>query len=125
MNDTARWLAGASLLVGAWILVSAFVLEMPDSHYWNNIVVGAAIVVLAGYTAFRAMEGSVKGWAAGLAGLLGLWMVATPFVYETVGDTILWSDVLSGAVVAILGGYVAYRASRTEEAATTERQAAQ
>ena len=37
------------MLLGAWVFVSAFVFEVAQGHYWNNLVVGAAIVVLAAY----------------------------------------------------------------------------
>lgn len=125
MTDTERWLAGVAALVGAWIFASAFLFEMPDSHFWNNIAVGGAIAILAAYSGYRAMEGSMNMWVIGLAALLGLWMIATPFVYESVSDAVLYSDVVGGAVVAILGGYDAYMAQREERTMGTEREMAQ
>ncbi|MFB6109085.1 MAG: hypothetical protein ABEJ82_09665 [Haloplanus sp.] len=118
MSRTHRWIGSVSALVGAWVFVSAFVLDMAGAHFWNDVVVGAAIFVLAGYSAVRA-SGSETGnvWASGLAGLLGLWTIATPFVYGA-GSTSMWSGVVSGVVVAVLSGYNAYAASNAAEAST-------
>lgn len=125
MNDTERWLAGIVALVGAWIFVTPFLFEMPDSHFWNNIAVGGVIAILAAYSGEQARRGVMSTWVIGLAALLGLWMIATPFVYESVSDAVLYSDVLSGAVVAILGGYDTYMAQREERTMGTEREMAQ
>ena len=109
MSETQRWIGGLSALVGAWVFVSTFVFGLSSSHFWNNVVIGAAIVILAGYSAVQASESrGPNPWASGLAALLGLWMIVAPFVFQTAGSVVLWSDVLSGAVVAVLSGYNAY-----------------
>lgn len=47
-------------------------------------------------------------WLAGINGLLGLWLIAAPFIFSApVGD--LWNDVVVGALVAGLAGYNYYR----------------
>lgn len=112
MSETHRWISGLALLVGAWVFVSAFVLQIGGGHYWNNIVVGAAIVLLSGFSATQAGESATPNvWASGLSGLLGLWMIATPFVYGAATSVVLWSGVLSGIAVAVLEGYNTYAAS--------------
>lgn len=120
MTEVTRIASGVSALFGAWVLVSAFVLEMSVTHYWNAIVVGAAVVLLGGYAALRAMEmDTTKMWTSVLAGLLGLWLIASPFVYEAT-DTVLWSAVISGIAIAALSGYSAYAARRVTETTPTE-----
>lgn len=112
MSTTRRWLSGIALVVGAWVFASAFVLDIAGGHYWNNIVVGAAIFVLSGYSALRDMEDEAPStWTSGLSALLGLWMIATPFVYGYANQTVLASGVVSGVIVAVLEGYNAYTAS--------------
>lgn len=110
MSMNHRWIGGISALFGAWVFVSAFVFGMAGAHFWNDIVVGAAIFVLAGYSAGRA---TANAWSSGLAALLGLWMIVTPFVYAGVGTAATWSGVISGIVVAVLSGYNAYRANES------------
>jgi len=112
MSTTRRWLSGIALVVGAWVFASAFVLDVGAGQYWNNIVVGASVLVLSGYSALREMaEEAPSTWASGLSALLGLWLIATPFVYGYANQTILASSALSGVIVAVLEGYNAYTAS--------------
>lgn len=120
MSETHRWLGGIDLVVGAWVFVSAFAFAMVGASFWNNVVVGAAIFVLSGYSAYEASESEPGNmWTSGLSGLLGLWMIVAPFVYGSAGIA-LWSDVLSGIVVAVLAGYNAYEASESAGTATTQ-----
>ncbi|MFB6075199.1 MAG: SPW repeat protein [Haloarculaceae archaeon] len=124
MAQMHRWLSGISALFGAWVFVSVFALGASGSHYWNDLVVGAAIFILAGYSFLQeASEPSVV-WTSALAALLGLWMIATPFVYSGVSSTMMWSGVISGVVVAILSGYDAYDANRSGRTAAAERSGA-
>jgi hypothetical protein len=119
MSETHRWIGGISALFGAWLFVSAFVFDMSGAHFWNDLVVGAAIVVLAGYSATQADAMSPgNSWTSGLAALLGLWMIATPFVYGA-ATYAMWSSVVSGVAVAILSGYNAYEAADTGSASIT------
>lgn len=123
MSETHRWLGAISTLVGAWVFASAFVFDMATPHFWNNVLAGAGIVGFAGYVALRAAK-TTRGVriAASVATLLGLWMIATPFVFG-VGTTsmlafestttAMWSGVISGFVVAVLSGYTANEARKS------------
>ena len=128
MSETARsgddiggYVSAVTALIGGWIVVGAFVFApIPAANFWNDIVVGAAIGIIAGYNAFKAddLEGINTG-AAALVALLGLWMVVAPFVFETTGAVSFWSDVISGALVAVLAGYNAYRSRGVERRTPT------
>lgn len=135
MSDTGRWLAAASAVLGAWVVVSAFVFELQIGHFWNNLIVGISIAALAGYSGYQASEGTASRGASGLAALLGLWMIVTPFVYPGVevawlwgtaptgaNTAILWSDLVSGVLVAVFSGYNATQATSTEPTSETERE---
>lgn len=112
----AKWLSGIASLLGAWIAVSPWVLE-PDvvaGTLWNNVIVGAAIFLIAGYNYYRMSKGlSASAGSAGLVALLGLWMIIAPFVVFEVATDLLWSDVISGIIVAAIGGYNAYAGRET------------
>ncbi|WP_276279306.1 SPW repeat protein [Halorussus caseinilyticus] len=119
-NDTSGYISAATALVGGWIVISAFVYSPPAANFWNDIIVGAAIGVIAGYNAFKADDpGGINTGSASLVALLGLWMVIAPFVFETVLEAAFWSDIVSGAIVAVLAGYNAYRSRGTERRAPT------
>lgn len=119
-DNIGGYVSALVALVGAWIVISAFLYEPPAANFWNDIIVGAAIGIIAGYNAFRAddVEGINTG-AASLVALLGLWMVVAPFVFEVFADGAFWSDVVSGVLVAGLAGYNAYRARSTERQTRT------
>lgn len=53
-------------------------------------------------------------WTSWVVAILGLWILVSPFVMS--GDigtgAVMWSNVLSGAIVLILGGWEAYEAQQ-------------
>ena len=111
MTRRIKWPIGIAALFGAWMFVSAFALGMPSGRFWNDVVVGAVIAIVAAYSAYTS-RGSRS--ASGLATLLGLWAIVTPFVYAG-GTTMLYSDVITGIVVAVLAGYDTYVLGTTRE----------
>ena len=119
-ESNLKWLSGFVSLVGAWVFASAFVYpEMSLASYWNNIIIGLAIFLVAGYNYYRMTNGlSVSVGSSAFVALLGLWMVLVPFVLADVG-TAFWSDVVSGVIVAIGAGYNAYAGSSSEAGAPT------
>lgn len=122
-DDTraTMYVSGLVSLVGLWIAVSPFVYETTEMALWNNVVVGAAIFLIAGYNFYRTYEGTLASvGSASLVALLGLWMIVTPFVMALDSDVLFWSNVAAGAVVALLAGYNAYasREARTTPAGT-------
>lgn len=120
MSETHRLLGGISAAVGVWVFISAFVIGMAGAQFWSELIVGAAVFVLAGYSAIQADTAETGNpWASGLAGLLGLWLIATPFVYGAIGPSV-WSSVISGSIVAVLSGYNAYEAWETTGPPTRE-----
>ena len=121
-DDTiGGWISAVVALVGGWIVLSAFLFApMPAANFWNDIIVGAAIGIIAGYNAIKTDDfETISTGAAGLVALLGLWMILAPFVFETTTTLAFWSDVISGAVVAVLAGYNAYQARSTPRRTAT------
>ena len=58
----------------------------------------------------------VMQWVSGLAALVGLWLVASPFLFEST-DTAVWNDTLVGTAIFALAGYNFVRMSRDRLAA--------
>ncbi|WP_433631433.1 SPW repeat protein [Halomicrococcus sp. NG-SE-24] len=119
-DSNLKWLSGFVSLVGAWIFVSAFVYDtMSTVSYWNNVIVGLAIFLIAGYNYYRMTNGyEVSVGSAGFVALLGLWMILVPFVIADIGAA-FWSDVISGIVVAGIAGYNAYAGREMRTGAPT------
>lgn len=114
-----KWLGGVVAVLGLWIAASSFVFAgMSEASYWNNIIIGVAIFLIAGYNTYRLMsEMSVGVASTALVTLLGLWMIAAPFVFGVTLTMLLWSDAIAGALVAILAGYNTYVERKAEQAA--------
>lgn len=122
MSETTKWLSGINSVLGAWLVVSPFVLTTTagglTASNWNNIIIGIAIFLIAGYNYYRQsqmLEASTG--SSSLVALLGLWMIIAPFVvFATVGS-MFWSNVITGALVTIISVYVAYEAREAAVAA--------
>ena len=121
--DALLWISGIVSLIGLWIAASPFVYDTTVTALWNNLLVGAAVFLIAGYNYYRYTTGLRTGVGAmTLVAILGLWTLAAPFLIEMVSDAAFWSNVISGLLIALLAGYVAYagRAVETTTPASAE-----
>lgn len=95
--------AGLAAGLGAWILWSGVFLTGSGPIIWSNFLAGAAIAVFASYAAAWPDGGRLPAIAApAIALLLGIWVLAAPFVLEVTAARLFWSNVVSGALVALL-----------------------
>ncbi|WP_312910337.1 SPW repeat protein [Natronosalvus caseinilyticus] len=53
----------------------------------------------------------VMQWLSALVALIGLYVVASPFIFEAT-ETAIWNDTLIGTAIFLLAGYNFYRLSR-------------
>lgn len=121
--DGQKWLSGIVSLIGLWLAVSPFVYETAQSVLWNNLLIGGAVFLLAGYNYYRITNGHPTSTGVmSLVALLALWIVVSQFAIGgqfaigslEVADTgLTWSNVVSGLVAAALSAYVAYAAGRS------------
>ncbi|APX96232.1 SPW repeat protein [Natronorubrum daqingense] len=95
--------AGVAAGLGAWILWSGVVLTGMGTIIVLNFLAGAAIAAFAAYTAAWPDGGSLPPVVAPIfVALLGLVVLAAPFLFEGTTDRLLWSNVISGLLVALL-----------------------
>jgi len=118
-----RFSSGFNAGIGAWLIIAPFILSYSgiESAMWNDIVVGAWLLIVAGLRAVNTTKYEGLSWANVF---FGLWLVAAPFVlgyasfggglagvYETgaVGDVTAlnhsgatWNDIVNGVLVIIL-----------------------
>ncbi|WP_222918807.1 hypothetical protein [Natrinema sp. SYSU A 869] len=114
--ERGTWIAAVVGLLGLVLLAEAVVLELAASQFWNDVLVGATLLLAGAYNYFRRSNrefGSLG--VASLVALLGLWLAATPFllgtglgVTETTSDIGVWIDIVVGLVAFGLGSYSAY-----------------
>lgn len=121
-TDMMQWLSAIVALVGLYIAVSPFLFEATQAATWNDLLVGIAIFLLAGYNFLRlARDHLANVGVASLAALLGLWALISPFVIEMGSNELATGTALSGLIVAALSAYNAYANRR---AAAPDRAAA-
>ena len=84
-----------NILLGIWIIASPFVLGFHSPNtMWNNIIVGAAVGILA----LIRWGMHQTGWSW-LNLVLGIWLVISPFVFFLSGAA-MWNNVILGIIVA-------------------------
>ncbi|MCX2948890.1 SPW repeat protein [Lentzea sp. NEAU-D7] len=102
--------SAVTFLAGVWLVLSPFALDYAPAvqgvgAYWNDLVVGSAIAVLA---LVRAVSPRNVPWFSVVNVALGTWLIVAPMVLdyaEGVSTTVATSnDVIVGALVVIMAG---------------------
>ncbi|MFC6766422.1 SPW repeat domain-containing protein [Natrinema soli] len=80
MDTTTKLTVAGNGVLGCWLIAAPFVLDTPVVGHWNDVIVGAAVILVAGYNYARAVRRRpVSATGAGLIAILGLWLVVAPF----------------------------------------------
>ncbi|UPV76884.1 hypothetical protein M0R89_20670 (plasmid) [Halorussus limi] len=116
--ERGKWLSGIIALIGAWMIVQSFLFDMVASQFWNDIIVGALLLVAGGYNYSRRGNDKVGSvGAAAVAALVGLWLIAAPFMFgwdagatEATNPLVFWNDIVVGLITFALGAFSAYAA---------------
>ncbi len=99
-----RWQDMVNLLVGLWIATSPWVLgygEGMNPAIWNALLLGGVILVIA-----LADIDSPTRWEEWTLAALGVWSIASPWVFGYSGHSMaMLNSVAAGIVVAVLAGW--------------------
>jgi len=94
---------GLDVLAGIWLIAAPFVLSYSTKggSTTSDVLVGIAVILLAGYELIgENYRQAVPNW---INVLLGIWLVAAPFVLGfPSGSAAMWNDVIMGVIVAVL-----------------------
>ena len=126
-SEQGKWLSAIIALGGLWLIVEAWVFDVTQVSFWNGMLVGIALVALGGYNYYRRNNEELGSTAAAaLSALLGLWLIAAPFllsggVATDTSPVTFWTDVIVGLVVFLLGAYSAYESRDAEAPAAATR----
>lgn len=98
-RETIQSLAVINLILGAWLIISPFILNYTSSAArWDQTIVGIAFVVLAG---LRAIAPRMQ-WLSFLTGLGAIWAVIAPFILSYNRSVSYWNEIIVAIVVGIL-----------------------
>lgn len=129
-TESGKWISALVALLGLWMLVQSFLLDPVAGNFWSDVIVGIALLALGGYNYYRRADERLGSAAVGaFVALLGLWLIATPFILGSTGeagagvemDVEFWNDVAVGVVTFLLGAYSAYEARETDVARPAAR----
>jgi hypothetical protein len=106
---SANWV---NVIFGIWVAVSPFALAFTalPAATWNAVIVGLLIAILA------LSRSPVNQSVSFLNILLGLWLIASPFVLGIAASMVFWNSIIFGALIVIsafFAGDVPYRARPT------------
>ena len=117
VDERGKGLSAIIALLGVWMLLEAVLLDVAATQFWNDVLVGVLLLAVGGYNYTRQADeetGSVA--VASVAALLGLWLLAAPFVLgtgvgltETLNDFAFWNDIVVGLLALVVGAYSAYQ----------------
>ncbi|MFB6186622.1 MAG: SPW repeat protein [Halobacteriaceae archaeon] len=115
-DNLIKWTSGIAALGGIWAIIAPFIwMGVSSSMMWSNIIIGAAVFLLAGFSWYRKYTGeSAHKVASWLAAIGGLWFIVAPFVFTGVPNNLMITNVIAGIIVAVLAGYTAYQGGETE-----------
>lgn len=122
-DESGKWISAIIAVLGLWLIVEALLFDLVATQFWNDVLVGVLLFAVGAYNySKRANEqlGSIP--AAILAALLGLWLIATPFLFgadigltETANELGFWNDIIAGLIAFVLGAYSAYETREQRE----------
>ena len=98
----ARGASGLNVVLGCWLIASPWIFGyvVSASAFWNSIVVGALVALLALSRFSAPRSGTGLNW---LSVLLGLWAIVSPWIYGYWGhEAAKWNSVAVGLAVAVV-----------------------
>ncbi|MDS0476905.1 hypothetical protein [Natrinema sp. 1APR25-10V2] len=107
--DTIRWISALIALIGFYLVVSPFFLNVAGVAIWNSICTGMTILFASGHNFVRLSRDRLASVSvASLTVLLGLWALLSPLIIEMGSSVLATSTAIAGVIVAALSAYNAY-----------------
>ena len=113
------WQDWLTAVVGAWLIVSPWILKFPMPEgtsatlvNWNFVLTGVAALVLGG-----AALASYRLWEEWADVVVGLWLVVSPWVLHfTVSPMAKWNAVIAGLVIIVTAAWTLLEGRQPEHA---------
>ncbi|WP_224269762.1 SPW repeat protein [Haloprofundus salinisoli] len=130
-DESGKGLSAVIALLGLWMIIQAIMFDITATQFGNDVIIGGLLFAVGAYNYSRRSNervGSIA--AASVAALLGLWLIAAPFMFgadagftEATNDLAFWNDVIVGLLAFALGAYSAYEAREERKEAENRRTA--
>ncbi|WP_250141439.1 SPW repeat domain-containing protein [Halosolutus amylolyticus] len=113
--------AGLVAAIGTWILLSGIFLTGFGWIVTLNVLLGATIATVASYAAAWPSDGPLPGpslVAPLIALVLGIVVIALPFLLNVADARMVWSNVIAGALVVVLSAAAVYGSVQLQKRTT-------
>lgn len=98
LSAQARKAHIALVVLGVWLVVAPFILAYGHKGATaNELVVGILLAALA----WVRLRSPVDAWATWTSGVLGLWLVFSPFIFGYVHPATYWNQLGVGILIVI------------------------
>lgn len=112
-----RTASGINVVLGVWLIVAAFAVAVSQEAYWNDLLVGIIVLVLAAARLSKPTEGTKP--ASWVNAAIGVWLIAAPFILGYEVDREMWNDVIVGILVLLFAAWSASMPREADTARTT------
>ena len=114
-TDTMKWVSAIVALAGLGLVAYPFMFEATETAFWNDVLVGTGIFLLAAYNYVRLSRDRLASvGVASVATLLGLWALVSPAVIEMGSNELAATTAGGGLIAAVLSAYNAYANSKAD-----------
>jgi len=102
MDNRIKTASGLNVLAGIWLFFSPWIFNYAVNYgaLWSSVIVGVIVVALAAMRAFNPENAPAMSW---FNFLLGLWVIASPWIFGyALNTSAMWDKVITGAIVSCL-----------------------
>lgn len=108
-NASERWQDSVNVLLGVWLVISAWVLGFTEvtAAFWNALFFGAVLAIAAFAAVVR-----FHTWEEWVGAFVGLWLVISPWLLgfvafggESAAVTATWNTLITGVIALALAAW--------------------
>lgn len=98
MEHKQRWQDWVNLILSVWLFLSPFFGFEALTHVasWNSFIFGIAVFVVSVIALI-----TPKIWEEWVNGIIGLWLIASPFIFVFSSHQAAWNVVVIGILIFI------------------------
>ena len=90
------WAAIINILLGLWLMISPYLLQLEKAASNNNYIVGPMVLTFA-ITALWEINRSARYFNIAA----GAWLAASPFILNFQAADATWNSIVSGVLIAV------------------------